>query len=121
MSALTKRQHELLAFIEAYIKENNIAPSFDEMRDGIGLSSKSGVFRLLTALEERGRIRRYHYRARALEVIFGTAGTLDWESAAMIISKERDALKERVTFLEACLSAKEIEIKRYQNLSKVFA
>jgi repressor LexA len=65
---LTRKQHELLKFIEERVKRDGIAPSFDEMRDAINLKSKSGVHRLITALEERGFIRRLPHRARALEV-----------------------------------------------------
>ena len=65
---LTRKQHELLKFIEDRVKRDGIAPSFDEMRDAINLKSKSGVHRLITALEERGFIRRLPHRARALEV-----------------------------------------------------
>jgi len=65
---LTRRQFELLMFINERIKETGIAPSFDEMKDAIDLRSKSGVHRLSSALEERGFIRRLSHRARALEV-----------------------------------------------------
>ena len=65
---LTRKQHELLKFIEERVRRDGIAPSFDEMRDAINLKSKSGVHRLITALEERGFIRRLPHRARALEV-----------------------------------------------------
>ena len=68
---LTRKQHELLKFIEERVSRDGIAPSFDEMRDAINLKSKSGVHRLITALEERGFIRRLPHRARALEVCRG--------------------------------------------------
>jgi repressor LexA len=66
---LTKKQHELLCFIHDRLKESNVPPSFDEMKDALDLKSKSGIHRLITALEERGFIRRLPNRARALEVI----------------------------------------------------
>lgn len=66
---LTKKQHELLMFIHERIKETGISPSFDEMKEALDLASKSGIHRLITALEERGFIRRLAHRARALEVI----------------------------------------------------
>jgi repressor LexA len=66
---LTKKQHELLLFIHSRLKESGIPPSFDEMKDALDLASKSGIHRLITALEERGFIRRLPNRARALEVI----------------------------------------------------
>ncbi|NOX95922.1 MAG: transcriptional repressor LexA [Alphaproteobacteria bacterium] len=66
---LTKKQHELLSFISERIADTGISPSFDEMKDALDLRSKSGIHRLITALEERGFIRRLPNRARALEVL----------------------------------------------------
>ena len=66
---LTSKQRELLLFIDARLKESGISPSFDEMREALDLKSKSGVHRLISALEERGFIRRLPNRARALEVL----------------------------------------------------
>src|SRR5215472_16802504 len=66
---LTRKQHELLMFIHERIKETGVSPSFDEMKEALDLASKSGIHRLITALEERGFIRRLPHRARALEVI----------------------------------------------------
>lgn len=66
---LTRKQHELLMLIHARLQEEGIPPSFDEMKDALSLKSKSGIHRLITALEERGFIRRLPNRARALEVI----------------------------------------------------
>ena len=66
---LTRKQHELLMFIHERIKETGVSPSFDEMKDALDLASKSGIHRLITALEERGFIRRLAHRARALEVV----------------------------------------------------
>ena len=66
---LTRKQHELLMFVHERMKESGIPPSFDEMKDALDLKSKSGIHRLITALEERGFIRRLPNRARALEVI----------------------------------------------------
>ena len=66
---LTKKQHELLVFINERIKDTGVSPSFDEMKDALDLRSKSGIHRLITALEERGFIRRLPHRARALEVL----------------------------------------------------
>jgi len=66
---LTAKQHELLLFINRRLEEMGISPSFEEMKEALDLKSKSGVHRLITALEERGFIRRLPNRARALEVI----------------------------------------------------
>ncbi len=66
---LTRKQYELLMFIHERVKEAGVPPSFDEMKDALDLRSKSGIHRLITALEERGFIRRLPNRARALEVL----------------------------------------------------
>jgi repressor LexA len=66
---LTSKQRELLLFIHQRIKEGGVSPSFDEMKEALDLASKSGIHRLITALEERGFIRRLPHRARALEVL----------------------------------------------------
>ena len=66
---LTRKQSELLRFIHERLKETGVPPSFDEMKEALDLRSKSGIHRLITALEERGFIRRLPNRARAIEVI----------------------------------------------------
>jgi repressor LexA len=69
LEMLTRKQYELLRFINERLKEAGVPPSFDEMKDALDLRSKSGIHRLITALEERGIIRRLPNRARAIEVI----------------------------------------------------
>ena len=66
---LTAKQHELLHFIQQKLDNSGISPSFEEMKEALGLKSKSGIHRLISALEERGFLRRLPNRARALEVI----------------------------------------------------
>ena len=66
---LTSKQKELLIFIHERVKDTGVPPSFDEMKEALDLRSKSGIHRLITALEERGFIRRLPHRARALEII----------------------------------------------------
>ncbi|AMG74321.1 MULTISPECIES: transcriptional repressor LexA [Sphingopyxis] len=66
---LTAKQHELLHFIQQRLDASGISPSFEEMKDALGLKSKSGIHRLISALEERGFLRRLPNRARALEVL----------------------------------------------------
>jgi repressor LexA len=66
---LTRKQHELLLFIHERLSRDGVSPSFDEMKEALGLKSKSGIHRLITGLEERGFIRRLAHRARALEVV----------------------------------------------------
>jgi repressor LexA len=66
---LTAKQHELIRFIQQRLEETGISPSFEEMKEALDLKSKSGVHRLISALEERGFLRRLPNRARALEVV----------------------------------------------------
>ena len=73
---LTRKQHELITFIQKRLEESGISPSFEEMKEALDLKSKSGVHRLISALEERGFIRRLPNRARALEVIKTPEGSV---------------------------------------------
>ena len=73
---LTRKQHELITFIQHRLEESGISPSFEEMKEALDLKSKSGVHRLISALEERGFIRRLPNRARALEVIRTPEGSV---------------------------------------------
>jgi len=66
---LTRKQHELLSFIDSHLKKTGYSPSFEEMKTALDLKSKSGIHRLISALEERGFLRRRRHRARALEVV----------------------------------------------------
>ncbi|MCP4823289.1 MAG: repressor LexA, partial [Shimia sp.] len=66
---LTKKQLDLLEFIHTRLQKDGVPPSFDEMKDALDLRSKSGIHRLITALEERGFIRRLAHRARAIEIV----------------------------------------------------
>jgi len=66
---LTRKQHELLTFIDTHLKATGFSPSFEEMKEALQLRSKSGIHRLISALEERGFLRRRHHRARALEIM----------------------------------------------------
>src|SRR5690348_15080644 len=66
---LTRKQYELLVFINRRLSDGGVSPSFEEMKEALGLKSKSGVHRLITGLEERGFIRRLPHRARALDVV----------------------------------------------------
>lgn len=87
---LTRKQSELLSFLTSHLREHDVPPSFDEMRDALGLASKSGVHRLVSGLEERGYIRRLANRARAIEIVkpaqaSGTMGKIV-QAASEIIS-----------------------------------
>ncbi len=88
---LTRKQHELLMFIHERIKETGVSPSFDEMKEALDLASKSGIHRLITALEERGFLRRLPHRARALEVV-----KLPQEATASAPSKGRQAFRPQL-------------------------
>jgi repressor LexA len=66
---LTRKQHELLVYINRRLADSGVSPSFEEMKEALGLKSKSGIHRLISGLEERGFIRRLPHRARALEVV----------------------------------------------------
>ena len=79
---LTRKQHELLVYIDRHLKATGFSPSFEEMKEALQLRSKSGIHRLISALEERGFLRRRHHRARALEVVRLPNEALRLESAA---------------------------------------
>ena len=66
---LTRKQYELLVYIDGHLKQTGFSPSFEEMKDALNLKSKSGIHRLISALEERGYLARRHHRARALDVL----------------------------------------------------
>ncbi|MDA9702914.1 hypothetical protein N9U70_00070 [Paracoccaceae bacterium] len=66
---LTKKQHELLLFLDERITQSGVTPSFEEMKNKVGLKSKSGIHRLISALEDRGFIRKLPFKARAIEIL----------------------------------------------------
>jgi repressor LexA len=100
---LTRKQHELLLFIHERMKESGIPPSFDEMKEALDLASKSGIHRLIMALEERGFIRRLPNRARALEVLKLP------ESSTPSLAAPR---KFSPSVIEGSLGKKPVEIKK---------
>ena len=81
---LTRKQRELLLFIERKLQEDQVCPSFEEMKSALNLKSKSGVHRLVSALEERGFIRRLVNKARALEVIKSASDTTETKSNTLL-------------------------------------
>jgi len=88
---LTRKQSELLSYLNRHMQEHEVPPSFDEMRDALGLASKSGVHRLVSGLEERGYIRRLANRARAIEILkpaaaAGSVVTRSVEAASNLVS-----------------------------------
>lgn len=94
---LTAKQRELLLFINERLQDGGISPSFDEMKDELGLKSKSGIHRLINGLEERGFLRRLPHRARALEVIKLPEGA----ETARFMRAPRDEEPQRLTREEA--------------------
>ena len=88
---LTRKQHELITFIQNRLEASGISPSFEEMKEALDLKSKSGVHRLISALEERGFIRRLPNRARALEVIKTPEGSVA-KSASRAAPNANDSL-----------------------------
>ncbi|XDZ67440.1 transcriptional repressor LexA [Alphaproteobacteria bacterium LSUCC0226] len=88
---LTRKQSELLSYLNEHMQQHEVPPSFDEMRDALGLASKSGVHRLVSGLEERGYIRRLANRARAIEILKRAAAaggvvTRSVEAASNLVS-----------------------------------
>ena len=95
MIGMTRKQAELLSYIETYMMAERVAPSFEEMKVALGLKSKSGVARLISALEERGLIRRLASRARSLEV------TQDNPLAVFTVEQLQAELDRRARILTA--------------------
>ena len=94
---LTKKQNELLIYIHQNLRETGVAPSYEEMKDALDLRSKSGIHRLINALEERGFIRRLAHRARAIEIIkLPTSSTINpkgnFQPEVIEGNKEKDLL-----------------------------
>jgi len=88
---LTRKQSELLSYLNEHMQQHEVPPSFDEMRDALGLASKSGVHRLVSGLEERGYIRRLANRARAIEILKPAA------AAGSVISRSVEAASNLVS------------------------
>ena len=85
---LTRKQHELLSFIDEHLTRTGFSPSFEEMKEALQLRSKSGIHRLISALEERGFLKRRHHRARALEVVRRPEGMLSGSFAGRAVVAE---------------------------------
>lgn len=113
---LTKRQYQLLMLIEKRLREDGVSPSFEEMKEAIGLKSKSGIHRLISGLEERGFIRRLPNRARALEVL-----RLPDNRAECQVMSARDLVSRQTTRsfsrLNENLAANSVELPRYGKIA----
>jgi repressor LexA len=113
---LTRKQHELLMFIHSRIKETGVSPSFDEMKDALDLASKSGIHRLITALEERGFLRRLPHRARALEVV-----KLPQQATAAAPPKGRAPFKPQLVDAGSAMPAAANDIRELPILGRIAA
>ena len=113
---LTRKQHELLMFIHERIKETGVSPSFDEMKAALDLASKSGIHRLITALEERGFLRRLAHRARALEVI-----KMPQQATASAPSKGRGAFRPHVVESTAAAPSAANDVRELPILGRIAA
>ncbi|MEN8709029.1 MAG: transcriptional repressor LexA [Paracoccaceae bacterium] len=109
---LTSKQLQLLNYIESHTQKHGVTPSFDEMKDALGLRSKSGIHRLITGLEERGFIRRLANRARAIEVI--RSNETPETSAAMQIGEAANT--NQVPFLGRIAAGLPIQAQ-FENMS----
>ncbi|MBO4521373.1 MAG: transcriptional repressor LexA [Alphaproteobacteria bacterium] len=112
---LTKRQYQLLMLIEKKLREDGVSPSFEEMKEAIGLKSKSGIHRLISGLEERGFIRRLPNKARALEILRLPDNQAETAlSAKGLISKQTTQSFSR---LSENLVANSVELPRYGKIA----
>ncbi|MBQ8346547.1 MAG: transcriptional repressor LexA [Alphaproteobacteria bacterium] len=113
---LTKRQYQLLMLIEKRLREDGVSPSFEEMKESIGLKSKSGIHRLISGLEERGFIRRLPNRARALEVLRlpDNQGECPVMSAKDLVNRQTTRSFSR---LSENLAANSVELPRYGKIA----
>src|SRR6202035_28293 len=107
---LTRKQKELLLLIRDRLAADGVPPSFDEMKDALGLRSKSGIHRLITGLEERGFIKRLPHRARALEILRMPEGLND-RAAKAKASRQRNAAP--MPSLAAIAAAQSIALPLY--------
>lgn len=111
---LTKKQYELLMLIDRRLHEDGVSPSFEEMKEAVGLKSKSGIHRLISALEERGFIRRLPNRARALEVLRLPENMAD---PAGITVKEFVRTTNAFSKMSANLVANSVELPKYGKIA----
>lgn len=114
---LTKRQYELLMLIEKKLREDGVSPSFDEMKEAIGLKSKSGIHRLISGLEERGFIRRLPNRARALEVLRMPDNKTDSEKVVSARTLMNRQTTRSFTQMSENLVANSVELPRYGKIA----
>ena len=114
---LTKRQYQLLMLIEKKLREDGVSPSFEEMKEAIGLKSKSGIHRLISGLEERGFIRRLPNRARALEVLRLPDNQQDGDTVVSAQSLMTQKTTRSFSRLSENLIANTVELPRYGKIA----
>jgi repressor LexA len=123
---LTRKQHELLSFIDRHLKTTGFSPSFEEMKAALKLKSKSGIHRLISALEERGFLQRRHHRARALEVLrlpgdmvadAATAGRADTAAQAFAPNVIRGDFTARLPGVRAAGEAAAVQLPLYGRIA----
>jgi repressor LexA len=123
---LTRKQHELLTFIDRHLKQTGYSPSFEEMKDALQLRSKSGIHRLISALEERGFLRRHHHRARALEVVrlpddvvarTASAAVAEAEAPGFSPNVIRGDFSPRISGVRAAADATAIQLPMYGRIA----
>ncbi len=124
---LTRKQHELLSFIDRHLRQTGFSPSFDEMKDALNLRSKSGIHRLISALEERGFLSRRHHRARALEVlrlpeqpgvtIEAEADPVEQGSASFAPNVIRGDFSQRLVGVRAAADAGAVQLPLYGRIA----
>jgi repressor LexA len=119
---LTRKQYELLVYIDKHLKQTGFSPSFDEMKDALNLKSKSGIHRLISALEERGHIGRRHHRARALEVLrlpdnMETTAAAPAEAAAFAPNVIQGDFSSRLPGVRAAADSAAVQLPLYGRIA----
>lgn len=115
---LTRKQMELLEFIHARTRRDGVPPSFDEMKEALSLRSKSGIHRLITALEERGFIRRLAHRARAIEIVRLPEAM---ERGLRVIDGDRPAARPKPSALPAAMGVEPIHAQDLPVMGRIAA
>lgn len=114
---LTRKQHELLLFIDRHLKQTGFSPSFEEMKGALKLKSKSGIHRLISALEERGFLSRHHHRARALEVLRVPGDTAAEAASAFAPNVIRGDFSARLPGVRAANDAGAVQLPLYGRIA----
>ena len=119
---LTRKQHELLIYVDSHLRATGFSPSFEEMKDALNLRSKSGIHRLISALEERGFLRRHHHRARALEVVRMPDGgahaqTRETEAAGFAPNVIQGDFTNRLAGVTAATEAAAVQLPLYGRIA----